>query len=170
MAWKVYKTKSIGLRFFNVFGPRQDPSNPYSGVISIFIDRLKSNLPLTVNGGYQTRDFVYVLDVVRCITKSMTILQEKSLCEILNVGTGKSVTIDSLLESLSSIINVHPEVIKAKLPIGDPEKSAGVYNKLNEILKININEFTNLEKGLRETIEFNENSTFKLLNSENEKQ
>jgi len=158
MAWKVYKTKSIGLRFFNVFGPRQDPSNPYSGVISIFIDRLKSNLPVTVNGGYQTRDFVYVLDVVRCITKSMTILQEKALCETLNVGTGKSVTIDSLLKNLSAIINVHPEVIKAKLPIGDPETSSGTYNKLKELLEININEFTSLEDGLKETVDFPENS------------
>jgi capsular polysaccharide biosynthesis protein len=82
----------------------------------------------------------------------------------LNVGTGKSVTIDSLLKDLSVIINVQPEVIKAKLPIGDPEKSAGIYNKLNEILKININEFTSLEKGLRETINFTENSTYKPLN------
>ena len=152
MAWKVYKTKSIGLRFFNVFGPRQDPSNPYSGVISIFIDRLNSNLPVTVNGGHQTRDFIYVLDVVKCLSRSMTILQENALCETFNVGTGKSVTIDSLLEYLSVIINVKPEVLKAKLPIGDPKKSSGIYNKLNELLSININEFTNLKEGLKETI------------------
>ena len=132
MSWKVYKTKSIGLRFFNVFGPRQDPSNPYSGVISIFVDRLNSNLPVTVNGGYQTRDFVYVLDVVKCLSRSMTILQEKSLCETLNVGTGKSISIDSLLKHLSTIINIEPEVVKAKLPIGDPEQSSGTYIKLNE--------------------------------------
>lgn len=163
MAWKVYKTKSIGLRFFNVFGPRQDPSNPYSGVISIFIDRLKSNLPVIVNGGYQTRDFIYVLDVVKCLSRSMIILQENALCEILNVGTGKSVTIDCLLKDLSAIINVQPEVVKAKLPIGDPEKSSGIYNKLNELLKININKFTSLENGLKETINFIENSTYKVL-------
>lgn len=154
MSWKVYKTKSIGLRFFNVFGPRQDPSNPYSGVISIFVDRLNSNLPVTVNGGYQTRDFVYVLDVVKCLSRSMTILQEKAVCEVLNVGTGKSVTVDTLLKYLCTIMNVKPKIIKSKLPFGDPEKSSGIYNKINEILKINTNEFTTLKEGLRDTIRF----------------
>lgn len=152
MAWKIYNTRSIGLRFFNVFGPRQDPSNPYSGVISIFVYRLKKNLPITVNGGYQTRDFIYVLDIVTCLKKSMVILQKKSLCETLNVGTGKSISIDSLLKQLSSIINVKPEVIKAKLPISDPEQSSGTYIKLNKILDININDFTELKEGLNQTI------------------
>ena len=152
MAWKIYETSSIGLRFFNVFGPRQDPSNPYSGVISIFVDRLKNNLPITVNGGYQTRDFIYVLDIVTCLKKSMTILQEKSLCETLNVGTGKSISIDSLLKQLSIIINIEPKVVKAKLPIGDPEQSSGTYIKLNKFLDININDFTDLKEGLNQTI------------------
>ena len=49
MSWKIFKTPSIGLRFFNVYGPKQDPSNPYSGVISIFIDRLLKEKPITVN-------------------------------------------------------------------------------------------------------------------------
>ena len=152
MSWKVYKTKSIGLRFFNVYGPRQDPSNPYSGVISIFVDRLNNNQPVTVNGGYQTRDFIYVLDVVKCLAKSMSILRKNALCETLNIGTGKSVTIDNLLSYLCSIMDVKPKIIKSKLPFGDPEKSSGIYNKLKDILKININEFRTLKEGLKDTI------------------
>ena len=154
MAWKVYNTKSIGLRFFNVFGPRQDATNPYSGVISVFIDRLCNKLPITVNGGHQTRDFIYVLDVVKCLSKSMNILHEKSMCETLNVGTGKSVTIDSVLEFLSEIIMVKPKVLRAKLPSGDPEQSSGTYNKLGKILDLDTNKFTNLYVGLKETINF----------------
>ena len=101
MAWNVYQTKSIGLRFFNVYGPRQDPSNPYSGVISIFIDRLMNDSPITVNGGYQTRDFIFVKDIVEVLLKSMQTLGKNSLCETFNVGTGISISIDGLLEVLS---------------------------------------------------------------------
>ena len=57
---EIYNMSSIGLRFFNVYGPRQDPTSQYSGVISIFIDRIIKNKPITIYGGYQTRDFVFV--------------------------------------------------------------------------------------------------------------
>ena len=58
----------MGLRFFNVYGPRQDPSSPYSGVIAIFSECLKRKLPVTIFGdGRQERDFVYVADVVRAL-------------------------------------------------------------------------------------------------------
>jgi len=57
-AHKLYQLSSVGLRFFNVYGPRQDPSSPYSGVISIFADRLLKTKNITINGGYQTCDFV----------------------------------------------------------------------------------------------------------------
>ena len=61
---EIYSQSSLGMRFFNVFGPRQDPSSPYSGVISLFVRRLREGQPLTVNGdGLQTRDFIFVGDV-----------------------------------------------------------------------------------------------------------
>ncbi len=65
IGWGVHGVPSFGLRFFNVYGPRQDPSSPYSGVISIFADRAARGAPVSVHGdGGQTRDFVYVGDVV----------------------------------------------------------------------------------------------------------
>jgi UDP-glucose 4-epimerase len=154
MAWKVYKTPSIGLRFFNVYGPRQDPTNPYSGVISIFIDRLLKNMPVTVNGGYQTRDFIYVSDIVDVLLRSMNMLHESPLCKVFNVGTGKSVTIDDLLLSLKKITKADPEVIKRELPPGDPERSSGTYEKLEKVLKTDINCFTSLDTGLLNTVEY----------------
>lgn len=154
MAHDVYGSKSIGLRFFNVYGPRQDPNNPYSGVISIFIDRLIKGLPITVNGGYQTRDFIYVKDIVNCIVKSMNTLNTNALCTTFNVGTGKSITIDQLLEILIKITNATPKIIKAGLPKGDPEISGGVYNKLEETLGFNINSFVSLSEGLNETVKY----------------
>jgi len=154
MAWRVYKTSSIGLRLFNVYGPRQDPTNPYSGVISIFIDRLLSNMPVTVNGGYQTRDFIYVTDAVDILLKSMSLLHENSFCEVINVGTGKSTTIDNLLVLLKEIINTEPEIIKKSLPPGDPERSSGTYEKLEQIIGIDIKVFTSIRTGLVKTVQY----------------
>lgn len=157
MCWNVYKTPSIGLRFFNVYGPRQDPTNQYSGVISIFIDRLLQNKPVTVNGGYQTRDFVFVEDITKVMMKSMEHLYNNKLSEVFNVGTGVSVTIDHLLAMLADIIKVEPNVILKDLPPGDPEKSEGTYEKLKNYLNIDIGQFVKLEDGLRVTIDYIKN-------------
>lgn len=154
MCWRIFQTPSIGLRFFNVYGPRQDPNNPYSGVISIFVDRLIHNKPVTINGGYQTRDFIYVKDVVDVMVQSMEFLFSKKSLEVVNVGMGKSITIDHLLAVLADIMDVQPEVILKELPPEDPEHSGGIYDKLNKVLNIDTNQFIKLEKGLNRTIEF----------------
>ena len=154
MCWDIYKLPSVGLRLFNVYGPRQDPANPYSGVISIFIDRLKHNQPVTVNGGYQTRDFIFVDDIVNVMIQSMEYLFKRRSCEIMNVGTGISITIDNLLGIITNIMNVKPEVFLKELPPGDPEKSGGTHEKLTKILNIDISRFITLEDGLQATIDY----------------
>lgn len=154
MCWDIYGTPSVGLRFFNVYGPRQDPSNPYSGVISIFIDRLFQNIPVTVNGGYQTRDFIYVKDIVNVMAQSMYYLLGNNTFGVFNVGTGLSVTINHLLAMLTDINKVEPEVILKELPLGDPEKSDGTYEKLKNILGVDIDHFTRLKDGLMATIDY----------------
>ncbi len=152
MMFNIYNVKSIGLRFFNVYGPKQDPSNPYSGVISIFIDRILRGKTITVNGGYQTRDFVYVDDIVNVMLKSMDTLNKNDICEFFNVGTGKSTSVDVLLNTIKEILNADPKVIKKELPKGDPEKSEGTYEKIREILNVDLENFVNLENGLQKTI------------------
>jgi len=154
MMFEIYNVNSTGLRLFNVYGPRQDPTNPYSGVISIFIDRILKGNPVTINGGFQTRDFIYVQDVVNVMVKSMELLHEKNICENFNVGTGQSVTIDELFSLTKSILNVDPEVIRKNLPYGDPERSAGTYTKIKEILGVDISSFIDLQSGLIKTIEY----------------
>ena len=158
MCWAVYRTPSIGLRLFNVYGPKQDPTSPYSGVISIFINRLICNKPVTVNGGHQTRDFIFVKDIVATMVQSMEYLFNKKSFEVLNVGSGKSITIDYLLAMLANIIKVQPEIILKELPPGDPEQSRGIYKKLKDILNINTNQFVKIEDGLKSTIEFVESN------------
>jgi UDP-glucose 4-epimerase len=154
---QLYDISSIGLRFFNVYGARQDPKNPYSGVISIFIDRFINNKSVTINGGYQTRDFIYVKDIVTTLIKSMQIASEKKICDFINVGSGVEITIESLFEKLVCIFGLKPEVIRMPLSVGDPERSKGSYCKLSNVLQINQKTFQSFEEGLKETVNYFKN-------------
>ena len=153
MAFDIYGLSSIGLRFFNVYGPKQDPSNPYSGVISIFIDSLLSKKPVTVNGGFQTRDFIFVDDIVKILVESMLILKKRQ-CSFFNVGTGTSISIDRLLKILIKLTSANPKIIKKDLPKGDPKESSGSYEKLEKILNVKIKTFHDLESGLEKTLKY----------------
>ncbi len=154
MMWKLNNLSSVGLRLFNVYGPRQDPSSPYSGVISIFIDRILRGESVTVNGGFQTRDFVFVRDVVSVMETAMAIMHERKLSDYCNVGTGKSVTIDELLFLIKNILDAEPEVARKDLPPGDPVRSLGTCDKIREILGVDTKSFTDLGVGLIETIAY----------------
>ena len=141
MMSKLNDLSSLGLRLFNVYGPRQDPNNPYSGVISIFIDRILRGEAVTVNGGFQTRDFVFVTDVVSVMETAMSLMHEHKCSDYCNVGTGRSVTIDELLFLLKKILDAEPEVIRKELPSGDPVRSIGTYDKIKEVLGVDIESF-----------------------------
>jgi len=154
MANTAYGLSSIGLRFFNVYGPRQDPSSQYSGVISIFIDRLKNDNDVQVNGGYQTRDFVFVSDVVNVIEKSIQLTKSELVSERVNVLTGVTYTINELLEILSSILKKNSIIDQRVLPNGDPERSDGTTNKMCKLFEMDIDKMIYLHLGLEKTINF----------------
>ena len=98
------KTVPMALRYFNVFGPRQDPSSPYSGVISLFAGLAQKGEAASIFGdGSQTRDFIYVDDVVRANLLAGD-LSELNQAMVLNVGTGSSVSILELWESLCHLV------------------------------------------------------------------
>lgn len=145
---KLYNTSSIGLRFFNVYGPRQVSSSAYSGVISIFLNNLMKDKEITVNGGNQTRDFIYVKDISKVLLKSMNFCDNKKVNEIFNVGTGNSISINELVVFLSKMLGVKPKIIKKTIPEGDPVHSNCITEKLNDILKINTEKFLSLDEGL----------------------
>ncbi|MEB2518282.1 NAD-dependent epimerase/dehydratase family protein [Pseudomonas sp. YuFO20] len=91
------------LRFFNIYGPRQDPSSPYSGVISIFSERAQKKLPITVYGdGEQTRDFVYVDDLVKILVQAVA--EAKPRMEPVNVGFNRSTSVNDLATMLSELL------------------------------------------------------------------
>jgi UDP-glucose 4-epimerase len=93
----------VALRLFNVFGPRQLPNSPYSGVISIFESAMQQNQPLTIYGdGSQTRDFIYVKDVAIAFTKALTTSIATGKTLTCNVGTGNSISLGQLVAILKN--------------------------------------------------------------------
>src|SRR5262249_21294355 len=97
--WWSFGLPSAAMRFFNVFGPRQDPASPYSGVISAFLARALAGSPLLVHGdGLQSRDFVFVDDVVRFLCAAMDRLEQRPAHFACNVCTGEATTIQHLAE------------------------------------------------------------------------
>jgi UDP-glucose 4-epimerase len=150
MAHKVYNLRSYGLRFFNVYGPRQDCSNPYSGVISIFADRILNNKSIIINGGYQTRDFIYVSDVVNGIWKSYEFLLNNSVATISNLLSGNSISINELADILIGYTGNSVEKTFRQLQSSDPEKSLGSLHKMQ--IELELYEFIKLKDGLKHVI------------------
>ncbi len=107
---ELYNLETVCLRYFNVFGPRQDPSSPYSGVISLFMTKASDRKkPVIYGDGNQYRDFIFVKDVVRANLLAAT--AENIGGQIFNVGTGKFVRINRLWEIISRLadIKIKPE-------------------------------------------------------------
>jgi UDP-glucose 4-epimerase len=124
----VFASRVIGLRFFNVFGPRQDPKSPYSGVISIFMDRALGGRDLTVQGdGEQTRDFVFVADVVRALRLSMARLAalECGYFGAFNVCRGESISINQLAMAVRDACRSTVAITHGPARSGDIRASLG---------------------------------------------
>lgn len=141
---------ATALRFFNVYGPRQDPSSPYSGVISIFADRLAAGKSLTVYGdGGQTRDFVFVKDVARGLADA-ALLDQRGF-RVANLCTGRESSLLDLVSAFSGLFSGQPEVLHAAArpgeirdSLGDPGSFAEIFGWLPE---------TGLQAGLGALVE-----------------
>ncbi|MCP2727696.1 NAD-dependent epimerase/dehydratase family protein [Limnofasciculus baicalensis] len=126
----------IGLRFFNVYGPRQMPDSPYSGVISIFVKAMKEGFPITIYGnGAQTRDFIYVKDVAMALTKALIAPREPGSSLICNLGTGKTTSLLQLVDILKTCFPEWKSDINfAAERIGDIRDSQADISKVSSIL------------------------------------
>ncbi len=148
---ELFGLETASLRFFNVFGPRQDPYSPYSGVISIFMNKAVSNQPPIIYGdGNQSRDFVYVQDVVKALllTANSRTLKGKSF----NIGTGNQVRINRLWELIASISGRQLEPEYQAPRAGDILHSVGNIDMAKTLL--NFNTDFSLEQGLELTFEW----------------
>ncbi len=118
---RLFGSSTMGLRYFNAYGPRQDPESPYAGVISRFAAAIRSDAPLTVFGdGKQTRDFIFVKDIAQTNLAALH-SRENGIC---NVGTGRSVTLLELIDALAQCIGRAPRVRHAEPQVGDIRHSA----------------------------------------------
>jgi UDP-glucose 4-epimerase len=125
-AFLVHGVPTLGLRLFNVYGPRQDPTSRYSGVISIFARILAEGLPLTIDGdGAQTRDFVHVRDVVRHFLAAMRHLHDAPGAAVLNVCTGQAVSVRELAQTMAALLRRTPRFVAGAARSGDIRHSLG---------------------------------------------
>ncbi len=155
---RVYGLECIALRYFNVFGPRQNPSSQYSGVISRFIDALmKGDTPIIYGDGEQTRDFTFVANVVDANIKAA--FADKGIGDVMNAANGERVSLNELLATLKKITG--REETKAEyLPErnGDVKHSQADNTKAREL--IGYEKLVGLEEGLRLTIDWWKTSRF----------
>lgn len=139
---------SAGLRFFNVYGPRQDPKSPYSGVISIFLEAARRENELTIFGdGEQSRDFIYVKDIVTAMLLAMQ--RTNNSAEIFNVASGTETTLNELVETMNISLGKKLQKTFLVARSGDIVKSAANISRIQSILGFRPQH--NLTEGLRAT-------------------
>jgi UDP-glucose 4-epimerase len=141
----------VSLRYFNIFGPRQDPSSPYSGVISIFIKRMSQGERPTIYGdGTQTRDFTYVANVVAANLAAMRCAEPLGGM-VLNVGSGRQVRLLDLVAALNAILgtNLRAEFLPERP--GDVRDSLASLERIHRVL--GYRPTVSFDEGLRRTVE-----------------
>jgi UDP-glucose 4-epimerase len=149
VGWGVHGVPSVGLRFFNVYGSRQDAGSPYSGVISIFSARIGRGEAVTVHGdGAQTRDFVFVGDVVAHVLAAMG---ARPGAWVSNVCTGVETSVLGLVQVLGRVIGEVPRVEFAAARAGDIRCSVGSSTRAVELLGVRAR--VGLEEGLERLVE-----------------
>lgn len=133
MYFNLHGLQTVCLRYFNVFGPRQDPTSPYSGVISIFLNRLSQGVaPIIFGDGQQTRDFVFVKDVVQANIKAATTNGVGG--QVFNIGTSKRTSLLDLYKTLSHQLGVNLQPTLAAPRMGDIKDSVADASKAAQLL------------------------------------
>jgi nucleoside-diphosphate-sugar epimerase len=147
----LYGLETVSIRYFNVFGPRQDPGSPYSGVISLFITALLAGKSPRIYGdGGQTRDFTYVANVVDGVLRACT--ADGASGQVINVATGGRISLNELFSTLQTIIGgtQQPEYLPERA--GDVRDSQADIGKAQKIL--GYSPVVSFEEGLRRTVDW----------------
>jgi UDP-N-acetylglucosamine 4-epimerase len=147
-----YGMKIIGLRYFNVFGPRQDPKGPYAAVIPIFIDKLKTEAPVYIDGdGEQTRDFTFVENAVQANIRAMLCENDDAFNQVYNIAYGENYSVNYLYNSIRKSLNTTQDAIHRESRTGDVRNSLADISKARELL--NYNPLFSFKDGLPITLE-----------------
>ena len=151
MFTQLYGLETVTIRYFNVFGPRQDPSSPYSGVISLFIRYLVDGRQPTIYGdGGQTRDFTYVANVVDGVLRACQAPAASG--EVINVATGGRISLNELFRAVRELTGAKVEPIYAETRAGDVRDSQADISKAKRLL--GYEPIVDLERGLEKTVEW----------------
>ena len=146
---KLYGLYTVTTRYFNVFGPRQDPSSPYSGVISLFISALvDGRQPIIYGDGGQTRDFTYVANVVDGVLRACH--APGIAGEMMNVATGGRISLNELLATMCDLLEVQTETIYRELRAGDVRDSQADISRAKQL--IGYVPLVDLREGLERTL------------------
>jgi UDP-glucose 4-epimerase len=144
---EAYGLTSVCLRYFNIYGPRQDPNSPYAAVIPIFIRRIcQGNPPVIFGDGEQTRDFTFIKDA----TEANILAAESDASGVFNIGRSESVTINQLARLAIKLVGNN-----SVAPVYDEPRPGDIRHSLADISKSRIlgyNPRYSLEEGLRETV------------------
>lgn len=145
MFYESHGLRTTCLRYFNVYGPRQDPKSPYAAVVPIFLERAKAGKDLVIYGdGLQSRDFVHIKDVVRANAESL----EHGDGQVYNVAMGKSVTILELAEKIIDLTGSSSKIVYAASRAGDIRDSRADVSKISGWWKAEIE----LQEGLKDLV------------------
>lgn len=154
---RAYDIPATALRYFNSYGPRQSLSNPYTGVMAIFLSRLANGKPPVIyENGFQTRDFISVHDIVRA---NLVVLEnDKANYQVYNVGSGKPTTIVEIAEMLAKMTSssIEPEIL-GKYRKGDTRHCTADITKIHT--ELGFEPEVTLEEGLRELVEWSKTIT-----------
>jgi nucleoside-diphosphate-sugar epimerase len=151
MFTKLYGLETVTIRYFNVFGPRQDPSSPYSGVISVFATALlDGRSPKIYGDGEQTRDFTYVANVVDGVLRACEAPGVSG--EIINVATGGRISLNQLFRTMRELIGGSIEPSYSDPRPGDVRDSQADISKARRLL--GYEPTVSFEEGLRRTVEW----------------
>jgi UDP-glucose 4-epimerase len=145
----VYQLETVSLRYFNIFGPRQDPTSPYSGVLSRFVSALLQNQPPVVFGdGEQSRDFTFVANAVQA--NLLACAAPNVAGKVYNIGVGQRITLNRTLEALGDIIGNRPEPRHEDARAGDVRHSQADISAARRDL--GYEPAVGFEEGLRQTV------------------
>lgn len=165
---KLYGMNTIGLRYFNIFGPRQDPNGPYAAVIPLFVSGILNNSPVYINGdGGQTRDFTYVDNAVQANIRAMLSSNEASFGEAYNIAVGENFSVNFLYESIRQLLGKDGE----HEPTYRGAREGDIRNSLADISKaqtlLGYQPTQRFMEGLAQTVSFfkNEHEASKASNS-----
>jgi len=151
MFTRLYGFETVTTRYFNVFGPRQDPGSPYSGVISLFATALlQGKQPVIYGDGEQTRDFTYVANVVDGVLRACE--APKAAGEVMNVATGGRISLNELLRVMNRIVGTNLEAVYNDERAGDVKDSQADISKAKALL--GYTPLVELEEGVRLTLDW----------------